>query len=139
MHCVTRWSQPDMDWEGVLARDLIWKAEPLPGAQFVTLLGYDGYTTNLPLRALLDHDVVIAHSAFGRPLAFAHGGSVRLVVPQRCAWKSARWLKDGEFHHSGRPGFWEQRGYRCRPVKGRALWLCCRIRRTTRHYKKVRP
>ena len=23
MHCVTRWSQLDMDWEGVLARELV--------------------------------------------------------------------------------------------------------------------
>lgn len=128
MHCVTRWSQLDMDWEGVLGRDLIEKAEPLPDAQFVTLHGYDGYTTNLPLRALLDDDVVIAHSVFGRPLAFEHGGPVRMVVPQRYAWKSAKWLKAIEFHDSDRPGFWEQRGYHCRPVEGRALWLSCRRR-----------
>jgi DMSO/TMAO reductase YedYZ molybdopterin-dependent catalytic subunit len=32
MHCVTRRSQLDMDWEGVLARDVITKAEPLPDA-----------------------------------------------------------------------------------------------------------
>ncbi len=111
MHCVTRWSQLDMDWEGVLARDLIAKAQPLTNAQFVTLHGYDGYTTNLPLRALLDDDVVIAHSVFGTPLAPEHGGPARMVVPQSYAWKSAKWLKAIEFYDSDRPGFWEQRGY----------------------------
>jgi DMSO/TMAO reductase YedYZ molybdopterin-dependent catalytic subunit len=111
MHCVTRWSQLDMDWEGVLAADLVALAEPLPEAQFVTLHGYDDYTTNLPVMALLDEDVLVAHSVFGAPLADEHGGPVRLVVPKRYAWKSAKWLKAIEFHAHDRPGFWEVRGY----------------------------
>lgn len=59
---VTRWSQLDMDWQGILARDVLALALPLSNAKFVTMHGYDGYTTNLPLEALLDDDVLIAHS-----------------------------------------------------------------------------
>jgi DMSO/TMAO reductase YedYZ molybdopterin-dependent catalytic subunit len=110
-HCVTRWSQLDMDWEGVLARDVITVARPLAEARFVTLHGADGYTTNLPLAALLDDDVLVAHSVFGRPLAAEHGGPVRLVVPKRYGWKSAKWLTGLELHADDRPGFWEVRGY----------------------------
>jgi DMSO/TMAO reductase YedYZ molybdopterin-dependent catalytic subunit len=110
-HCVTRWSQLDMDWEGVLARDVIAVARPLAAARFVTLHGADGYTTNLPLDALLDDDVLVAHSVFGRSLAAEHGGPVRLVVPKRYGWKSAKWLTGLEFHADDRPGFWEVRGY----------------------------
>ena len=80
MHCVTRWSQLDMDWEGVLARDLVALAAPTEAAQFITLHGFDGYTTNLPLDALLDDDVLIAHSVFGEPLSMEHGWPARLVV-----------------------------------------------------------
>lgn len=110
-HCVTRWSQLDMTWEGVLARDLLALAAPLPQAKFVTLHSYDGYTTNLPLEALLDDDVLVAHSVLGAPLTAEHGGPVRLVVPKRYAWKSAKWLKAIELHAEDRPGFWEVRGY----------------------------
>ncbi len=110
-HCVTRWSQLDMDWEGVSARELLMQANPLPNAKFVTLHSYDGYTTNLPLDALLDDDVVIAHSVFSKPLTAEHGGPVRMVVPKRYAWKSAKWLKSIELHEFDRPGFWEVRGY----------------------------
>jgi DMSO/TMAO reductase YedYZ molybdopterin-dependent catalytic subunit len=110
-HCVTRWSQLDMDWEGVLARDLILQAGPLKHARHVTLYSYDGYTTNLPLEALLDDDVIIAHSVHGKPLTAEHGGPVRMVVPKRYAWKSAKWLKAIELHVDDRPGFWEVRGY----------------------------
>ncbi|MES2772398.1 MAG: sulfite oxidase-like oxidoreductase, partial [Pseudomonadota bacterium] len=110
-HCVTTWSQLDMDWEGVLAKDLVALAEPLPEAQFVTLHSYDEYTTNLPISALLDDDVLVAHSFQGGPLADEHGGPVRLLVPKRYAWKSAKWLRAIEFHAADRPGYWEVRGY----------------------------
>jgi DMSO/TMAO reductase YedYZ molybdopterin-dependent catalytic subunit len=110
-HCVTRWSQLDLDWGGVLARDVIALAGPLAAAQFVTLHGADDYTTNLPLEALLDDDVLLAHSVLGKPLASEHGGPVRLVVPKRYGWKSAKWLTGVEFHEEDRPGFWEVRGY----------------------------
>ena len=110
-HCVTRWSQLDMDWQGVAARDILALAAPLSSAKHVTLHGYDGYTTNLPLDALLDDDVIIAHSVLGAPLTAAHGGPVRIVVPKRYAWKGAKWLKAIELHEFDRPGFWEVRGY----------------------------
>ena len=110
-HCVTRWSQLDLEWSGVLARDVVALARPLDDARFVTLHGADQYTTNLPLDALLDDDVVIAHGISGRPLAHDHGGPVRMVMPARYGWKSAKWLTAIEFHAHDRPGFWEQRGY----------------------------
>ena len=40
-----------------------------------------------------------------------HGGPVRLMVPKRYAYKSAKWLDGLEFMERDRPGFWEQRGY----------------------------
>lgn len=110
-HCVTRWSQLDMDWQGVMARDVLALAMPLSNAKFVTLHGYDGYTTNLPLEALLDDDVLIAHSVLGQTLTKDHGGPVRMVVPKRYAWKGAKWLKAIELHEHDKRGFWEVRGY----------------------------
>lgn len=110
-HCVTRWSQLDMDWQGVRAREILAMAHPKDSAKFVTLHGYDGYSTNLPLDALLDDDVIIAHSVLGKPLSLEHGGPVRIVVPKRYAWKGAKWLKAIELHEFDQPGFWEVRGY----------------------------
>lgn len=110
-HCVTRWSQLDMDWQGVRVRDILDLAVPLNTAKFVTMHGYDGYTTNLPLDALLDDDVLIAHSVLGKPLTREHGGPVRMVVPKRYAWKGAKWLKAIELHEHDKRGFWEVRGY----------------------------
>jgi DMSO/TMAO reductase YedYZ molybdopterin-dependent catalytic subunit len=111
MHCVTRWSQLDMDWQGVAAHELVKLAAPLDTAQFVTLHGFDGYTTNLSLASLLDEDVLIAHSVFGEPLSQEHGWPARMVVPKLYAWKGAKWISAIEFHAEDRPGFWEVRGY----------------------------
>jgi DMSO/TMAO reductase YedYZ molybdopterin-dependent catalytic subunit len=110
-HCVTRWSQLDMNWQGVRARDLLEMATPMTNAKFVTMHGYDGYTTNLPLEALLDDDVLIAHSVLGKPLTREHGGPARMIVPKRYAWKGAKWLKAIELHEHDKRGFWEVRGY----------------------------
>ncbi len=110
-HCVTSWSQLDMNWQGVRVRDVLDMAVPLEGANFATMHGYDGYTTNLPLEALLDDDVLIAHSVLGAPLTRDHGGPVRMVVPKRYAWKGAKWLKAIELHERDKRGFWEVRGY----------------------------
>lgn len=110
-HCVTRWTRLDMNWQGVLARDVVSLAEPSDQARFVTLFSYDDYTTNLPLAALMDDDVLIAHSALGKPLTTEHGGPVRALVPKRYGWKSAKWLKAIAFHAEDQPGFWEVRGY----------------------------
>lgn len=110
-HCVTRWSQLDMEWQGVRVHELLMRAKPKQNASFATIYGFDGYTTNLPLEALLDDDVLIAHAVFGKPLTREHGGPARMIVPKRYAWKGAKWVKAIELHEADRPGFWEVRGY----------------------------
>ncbi|MDE2860698.1 MAG: sulfite oxidase-like oxidoreductase [Chloroflexota bacterium] len=111
LHCVTRWSRLDNLWEGVAFRDVMRLAQPPPDARFVTIHCYGGYTTNLALEALLDPDVLLAHSHDGLPLAPEHGWPLRLVVPGRYGWKSAKWVNGIEFMAQDRPGFWEVRGY----------------------------
>jgi DMSO/TMAO reductase YedYZ molybdopterin-dependent catalytic subunit len=111
IHCVTRWSRLDVPWRGVPARELLARARPLPEARHVLLSSSDGYATNLPLEALLDDDVLFAHSVDGAPLAPEHGAPVRLVVPKRYFWKSAKWVTRVELLAQDRPGFWEERGY----------------------------
>lgn len=110
-HCVTRWSQLDMDWQGVRVRDVLALAKPLNTAHFATMHSYDGYTTNLPIEALLDDDVILAHAVFGKALSREHGGPVRMIVPKRYAWKGAKWIKAIELHEHDKRGFWEVRGY----------------------------
>ncbi len=111
MHCVTRWSKLDNVWEGVPPRVLFDSAGIRPGAEFVVVHSDGGYTANLPLAALLDDDVLLATDHDGEPLTPDHGFPVRLVVPKRYAWKSAKWVRSVELRATDQLGFWEQYGY----------------------------
>ncbi|HEX8941480.1 MAG TPA: molybdopterin-dependent oxidoreductase, partial [Candidatus Limnocylindrales bacterium] len=70
-----------------------------------------GYTTNLPLEVFDDEDVLLADTFDGRPLEPEHGGPLRVVVPKRYFWKSAKWVRGLEFLDHDVPGFWERYGY----------------------------
>ncbi len=111
LHCVTRWSKLDNVWQGVLLREILGRVPLKPAAHYVLVHAYGGYTTNLPLAVLDDDDVLLAHSHNGEPLTPEHGYPLRLVVPKRYAWKSAKWVNGLEFMAHDRPGFWESNGY----------------------------
>jgi DMSO/TMAO reductase YedYZ molybdopterin-dependent catalytic subunit len=110
-HCVTTWSTYDNAWEGVLFRHLVELVRPRPDARFVYFSSYDNYSTNLPLDACLDDDVLLARTWNGQPLPREHGGPVRMIVPKRYAWKGAKWVTDIQFLDHDRQGYWEVRGY----------------------------
>lgn len=110
-HCVTTWSTFDNAWEGVLFRHLMQIARPLPEARFVYFASYDNYSTNLPLEACDDADVLLTRAWNDQPLSQDHGGPVRVIIPKRYAWKGAKWVKEIRFLEHDRPGYWEVRGY----------------------------
>jgi DMSO/TMAO reductase YedYZ molybdopterin-dependent catalytic subunit len=113
IHCVTRWSKFDTEWEGVLFRDFIRLFGVKPSAKHV-IAHCDGggqYTTNTPLNIMLDDDVLLAYRFNGQPLELDHGFPMRTLVPKRYFWKSAKWVRALEFSPTDKPGFWEQGGY----------------------------
>jgi DMSO/TMAO reductase YedYZ molybdopterin-dependent catalytic subunit len=111
IHCVTRWSRYDNVWEGVGIRELFGHVVPLPDAKFAILHAEPNYTTNLPLAELIQDDVLLADRHDGAELTPEHGWPLRLVVPRRYFWKSAKWIRGIELVDRDRPGFWEQNGY----------------------------
>lgn len=111
IHCVTRWSKKDTAWTGVTFRTLLERAKPQPGVTHVVQHADNAYTTNLPLRDLLGDDCLIAYEFEGKPIEPVHGGPVRMLVPKKYFWKSAKWLHGIEILDRDAPGFWEARGY----------------------------
>jgi len=110
-HCVTGWSRFDCTWEGVSFPTLAAMAKLKPSAVSVWIECGEGYTTSLRLADLLRDDVLLAYHLDGGPLPDEHGGPVRLVVPQKYGWKSAKWVRLLEFRETHDLGFWEVRGY----------------------------
>ena len=111
IHCVTRWSRYDNTWEGVSLREVMALAAPKPEGRFAILHAEAGFTTNLPLSELIQDDVLLADRHDGQPLAPEHGWPLRLVVPRRYFWKSAKWIRRIEVVGRDEPGFWERNGY----------------------------
>ncbi|HKZ89023.1 MAG TPA: molybdopterin-dependent oxidoreductase [Thermoplasmata archaeon] len=110
-HCVTGWSTFDNTWIGVPIRELAERARVRPSARFVNFHCGDGYTTSHPLDVLYDDDVALVYQWDGQPLPLEHGGPMRLLVPKRYAWKSAKWVRRVSFHAEDELGYWEVRGY----------------------------
>jgi len=114
IHCVTRWSKLDTAWEGVMLDDLLTDAGLAPPTGFLLAHSADGYSTNLTVADVLDGRAMIATHYDGHPLAPAHGGPARLLVPHLYFWKSAKWLTGLQFTAREEAGFWELRGYHLR-------------------------
>ncbi len=110
-HCVTTWSKMDVAWEGVQLASAIALARPKPDASHLITYAYDGYTTNISLEEALKDDVLLVHTAEGKPLPREHGGPVRIITPQLYAWKGAKWIHRIEILNRDRLGYWELRGY----------------------------
>jgi DMSO/TMAO reductase YedYZ molybdopterin-dependent catalytic subunit len=110
-HCVTGWSKFDLRWKGILFKTIASMTKPLKEAKFVEVIAEEGYTTSLPLSVLMDDDVIFAFGLDGKPLTSEHGFPLRLVVPKRYAYKSAKWVTGILFLKEDRQGFWEKRGY----------------------------
>jgi DMSO/TMAO reductase YedYZ molybdopterin-dependent catalytic subunit len=122
IHCVTRWSKFDTQWEGVSVRTLVDEGliKPLNNARFVIQHAEYGFTANLPLEVMLQDNFLLATHYNGEPITPDHGYPLRGVVgniPTRddlktpYFWKGAKWLRGLEFSSHDQLGFWEQAGY----------------------------
>jgi len=114
IHCVTRWSRFDNVFGGVPVQTLLGRAQPSAAAKFVLVHAEHGFTTNVPLVDLDRPANLLALSHGGEPLTAEHGGPVRLLIPHRYFWKSAKWVRGFEVLEEDYPGFWEQNGYHMR-------------------------
>jgi DMSO/TMAO reductase YedYZ molybdopterin-dependent catalytic subunit len=122
IHCVTRWSKFDTKWAGIGLNTLVDQGIIYlkPEAKYVIQHCEHGYTTNMPLDAMLQENVLLATHYDGKPLPQEHGWPLRVVVgsfPDRSEsrnayfWKGGKWLRALEFSSGDKPGFWERNGY----------------------------
>jgi DMSO/TMAO reductase YedYZ molybdopterin-dependent catalytic subunit len=122
VHCVTRWSKFDTEWEGVSLGTLIENGfiSPKPSAEYLMQHCEHGFTVNLPLEVALAENFLLATHYGGEPLTPDHGYPLRGVVgyipgkkdiKTTYFWKGGKWLRALEFMAKDRLGFWEQAGY----------------------------
>jgi len=135
IHCVTRWSKFDTEWEGVSVKDMVDQGIIVlkPGAHFVMQHCEYGFTVNVPLSVVLSDVFLLATHYNGQPLDPDHGYPLRGVAgalpsqrsdDNRYFWKGGKWLRALEFLAHDQPGFWEQAGYHndADPWKEERFW-----------------
>jgi len=109
IHCVTRWSKLDTQWQAVSIDTLLDQVDQ--DASYVLAFCDGGYTTNLPVADVTGGQAWLAFGYDGEPLEPEHGGPARLLVPHLYFWKSAKWVRGLELLDTDEPGFWETYGY----------------------------
>jgi DMSO/TMAO reductase YedYZ molybdopterin-dependent catalytic subunit len=111
IHCVTRWSRFDAELTGVPWSALRELVRPRQSAHYAIAHAEQGFTANVPASFLDREGAMLATHADGAPLDAEHGWPLRLIVPGKYFWKSAKWLRGIELTASDKPGFWERYGY----------------------------
>jgi DMSO/TMAO reductase YedYZ molybdopterin-dependent catalytic subunit len=110
-HCVEGWSVQNCRWEGVRFRVIADLVQPRETAKFVSFSCADGYTTSLSLSDLRGEDILLAYKLNLEYLEEGTGAPLRLVVPDKYAYKSAMWITRIRFTSKKEIGYWERRGY----------------------------
>lgn len=110
-HCVETWSVLGCRWEGIQFKRIVELVKPKKNVKFASFYCADGYSTSLSLEELSGDDVLLAYKLDGSFLEEGLGAPLRLVVPNKYAYKSAMWLTQIRFTAKKELGYWEKRGY----------------------------
>ena len=111
LNCVEGWAV-NILWEGVLVRDILEKAGPLPEAKVVIFHAYDGYTTSFPIEYVMNNDILMACKMNDVTIPPERGFPFQLVAESKWGYKWVKWITRIELSDDiNYKGYWEERGY----------------------------
>ncbi len=108
--CIEGWSQIG-HWSGPKLSDVLTRAGADLTAKYVGFTCFDGYSTSLDMATALHPQTILALDFLGKPLEPEWGAPVRLRVPVKLGFKSAKNLQAISVGNSNPGGFWEKQGY----------------------------
>lgn len=89
--CEEGWVVPDQSWDGILLRDLLGLAAPLPDSNYVAIHAGE-YSIGLTLYEIYTSNILIALKLNSETLTPDHGGPCRLVTPAKLCYYSVKWV-----------------------------------------------
>ena len=111
LDCVEGWSV-NILWQGVLVKDILNEAQPLPPANTVIFYAVDGYSTSFPLEYLQNNQIIMAYQMNNATLPPERGFPFQLVAESKWGYKWIKWINRIELsNNSSFQGYWESRGY----------------------------
>jgi DMSO/TMAO reductase YedYZ molybdopterin-dependent catalytic subunit len=111
VHCVTGWTLLDSRWRGIQMQTLMDLVNVKKTAGFIVFEAPGDYSSSIPLRAVREENVLLAHSFSDQNLPLKYGAPLRGLVPDRYFYKSVKWLERIRFVVEDEPGYYESGGY----------------------------
>jgi DMSO/TMAO reductase YedYZ molybdopterin-dependent catalytic subunit len=108
--CIEGWSQIGQ-WRGVVLGDLLQRAGADLRARYVGFTCFDGYSTSIDMASALHPQTILALDFANAPLTPEWGAPVRLRIPTKLGFKSAKNLEAVTVTNSKPEGYWEKQGY----------------------------
>jgi len=108
--CVEGWSMIPK-WGGTPLRGFLEMAGADPQAKYLSVQCGDDYYTAYDMPSALHPQTLLCFEAYGKPLTLEHGAPVRIVMPTKLGYKSAKWISKLIVTNEKPGGYWEDQGY----------------------------
>jgi DMSO/TMAO reductase YedYZ molybdopterin-dependent catalytic subunit len=108
--CIEGWSAVGK-WRGVPLREVLMRAGADLRAKYVTFNCLDRYSTQIDMPSALHPQTILALDFLDAPLARMYGAPVRLKIPTKLGFKSAKHVYEIVVGNDYVEGFWERLGY----------------------------
>ena len=108
--CIEGWSAIGK-WRGVRLRDFLMRVGADLRAKYVTFNCLDRYSTQIDMPSALHPQTILALSFLDEKLPKMYGAPVRLRIPTKLGFKSAKHIYEIVVSNDYVEGFWERQGY----------------------------
>ncbi len=108
--CIEGWSQIGQ-WRGVPLHMFLRRVGADLAARYVAFKCFDGYYTSIDMASALQPQTILALDFEEKPLAPQWGAPLRLRIPTKLGFKSAKNLEAIEVTNKYPGGYWENQGY----------------------------
>ncbi|MBI1805947.1 MAG: molybdopterin-dependent oxidoreductase [Ignavibacteria bacterium] len=108
--CVEGWSMIPQ-WGGTPLRDFLHLVGADVNAKYVAVECGDEYYTSFDMPSILHPQTMLCYEAYQKPLALEHGAPMRIVMPTKLGYKSAKWVNKLVVANDKPGGYWEDQGY----------------------------
>jgi DMSO/TMAO reductase YedYZ molybdopterin-dependent catalytic subunit len=108
--CVEGWSII-VRWGGTPLREFLKYIGADTNAKFVGVESADEYYTSYDMPSALHPQTLLCYEAYGKPLTLGHGAPLRITMPTKLGYKSAKWINKLVVTNDKSGGYWEDQGY----------------------------
>ncbi len=108
--CVEGWSMV-VKWGGTPLRDFLSGIGADLSARYLSVECADDYYTAYDMASALHPQTLLCYEAYGKPLSLGHGAPLRITMPVKLGYKSAKWIRSIEVTNDKKGGYWEDQGY----------------------------